>query len=191
MTLFPEVQARARQEIDRIIGTGRSPNFGDQDKVPYINAIVLESLRWNPPAPFIVPHASREDDTYNGYFIPKGTMVIPNVWQISRDPNVYEDPSTFNPDRFINDPNIRDPRDFIFGFGRRACPGSYLAYQVIWIFVVSTLWAVELERPEGEPPLDKDTDRFDFGFLNSPVPFGCKFTPRKDAINLKISVAAE
>lgn len=114
-------------------------------------------------------------------------MVIPNVWcvknprciqgatetnygvplsrQISRDSTIYDDPSTFNPDRFINNPNILDPRDFVFGFGRRACPGSYLAYQMMWTFVVSTLWAFELERPEGEPPLDKDADRFDFGFL--------------------------
>lgn len=85
--------------------------------------------------------------------------------QISRDPAIYEDASAFNPDRFINNPKILDPRDFIFGFGRRSCPGNYLAYQMIWIFVVSTLWGFELERPEGEPPLDNDTDRFDFGFL--------------------------
>ncbi|KAG8904823.1 hypothetical protein FRC00_013729, partial [Tulasnella sp. 408] len=165
VTLFPAVQARAREEIDRVVGTGRFPEFDDQGDLPYVHAIALESLRWNPPAPFIVPHASREDDTYNGYFIPKGTMVIPNVWQISRDPTIYDDASTFNPDRFINNPNILDPRDFVFGFGRRACPGSYLAYQMMWTFVVSTLWAFELERPEGEPPLDKDADRFDFGFL--------------------------
>ncbi|KAG9042591.1 hypothetical protein FS837_010671 [Tulasnella sp. UAMH 9824] len=190
MTLAPAAQAQARKEIDRVVGTGRFPEFKDQGNMPYINAVVLESLRWNPPAPFIVPHASREDDTYNGYFIPKGTMVIPNVWQITRDPAVYEDPTTFNPDRFINNPNILDPRDFVFGFGRRACPGSYLAYQIIWMFVVSTLWAFEIEKPEGEPPLDRDTDRFDFGFLNCPLPFRCNFTPRKGAIS-KISVATE
>lgn len=102
MTLAPAAQARARQEINRVAGTGRFPEFKDQGNMPYINAVVLESLRWNPPAPFstsekarsanryslstvslpplVVPHASREDDTYNGYFIPKGTMVIPNVW---------------------------------------------------------------------------------------------------------------
>ncbi|KAG9043860.1 hypothetical protein FS837_009051 [Tulasnella sp. UAMH 9824] len=190
MTLFPEVQARARQEIDRIVGNRRFPDFGDQGDMPYIYAVVLESLRWNPPAPFIVPHASREDDTYNGYFIPKGTMVIPNVWQISRDPAVYEDASTFNPDRFINNPKILDPRDFVFGFGRRSCPGNYMAYQMIWIFVVSTLWGFELERPEGEPPLDNDADRFDFGFLSYPNPFGCNFIPRKDAMS-KMMVPAE
>ncbi|KAG9042590.1 hypothetical protein FS837_010670 [Tulasnella sp. UAMH 9824] len=80
MTLFPAVQTRAREEINRVVGIGRYPEFDDQGDLPYVHAIVLESLRWNPPAPFIVPHASREDDTYNGYFIPKGTMAIPNVW---------------------------------------------------------------------------------------------------------------
>ncbi|KAG8998659.1 hypothetical protein FRB90_012266 [Tulasnella sp. 427] len=92
-------------------------------------------------------------------------MIIPNAWQISRDPAVYESPSTFNPDRFIDNPTLLDPRDYVFGFGRRACPGHYLAEHLIWIYVVSTLWAFELQRPKGEPPLDDDLVRFDFEFL--------------------------
>ncbi|KAG8961518.1 hypothetical protein FRC00_011994 [Tulasnella sp. 408] len=65
-----------------------------------------------------------------------------------------------------------------------------MAHQLMWIFVVSTLWGFELERPEGEPPLDNDADRFDFGFLSYPNPFRCNFIPRKDAMS-KIIVPAE
>ncbi|KIO29659.1 hypothetical protein M407DRAFT_21246 [Tulasnella calospora MUT 4182] len=180
MSLYPDVQARARKEVDQFFTEGRSPDFESQDQMPYIEAVVLESLRWNPPLSFGIPHASREDDVYNGYFIPKGTSVIANQWQVSRDPSIYEDPSTFNPDRFIDNPNILDPRDFVFGFGRRICPGNALGYQLSWIFVVSILWGFEIKRPEGCPPLEHDADRFDFGLVNAPYPFPCDFIPRDD-----------
>ncbi|KIO29664.1 hypothetical protein M407DRAFT_70163, partial [Tulasnella calospora MUT 4182] len=79
ISLYPEVQARAREEIDRVIDSDRLPNFDDQSNLPFIHAVVLESLRWNPPIPFGFPNVSREDDTYRGYFIPKGTMVMKNL----------------------------------------------------------------------------------------------------------------
>lgn len=84
---------------------------------------------------------------------------------VSRDPTIYNDPSTFNPDRFIDDPSTLDPREWAFGFGRRICPGNNLALQLNWIFIVSILWGFEIARPEGEPPLENDADRFDFDFL--------------------------
>ncbi|KIO29658.1 glycoside hydrolase family 51 protein [Tulasnella calospora MUT 4182] len=197
MSLYPDVQARAHKEIEQFFVEGRSPDFSSQDQMPYIRAIVLESLRWNPPVSFGVPHTAREDNFYNGYFIPKGTTVIANQWQVSRDPMIYDDPSTFNPDRFIDNPDILDPRDFVFGFGRRICPGNSLAYQLTWIFVVSILWGFEIQRPEGCPPLERDADRFDFGLIryagshflirgrladyetfSTPYPFPCTFIPR-------------
>lgn len=178
VSLYPAVQARAREEIDRVVGNDRLPNFNDQDNLPYIHAIVLESLRWNPPIPFGFPNVSREDDTYLGYFIPKGTMVMKNLWQVSRDPNIYSDPPSFNPDRFVNEPKELDPREWVFGFGRRICAGNHLAYQISWIFIVSLLWGFEIKRPDGEPLLEQDVDRFDFAFLSAPKPFRCDFIPR-------------
>ncbi|KAG9003490.1 hypothetical protein FRB90_011179 [Tulasnella sp. 427] len=80
MSLYPDVQARARKEIKQFFTDGRPPNFEYQDQMPYVEAVVLEGLRWNPPGSFGVPHSSREDDIYNGHFIPKGTTVIPNLW---------------------------------------------------------------------------------------------------------------
>ncbi|KAG8991006.1 hypothetical protein FRB90_001498 [Tulasnella sp. 427] len=168
MSLYPDVQAHAREEVDRIVCDGDLPSFEAQDDAPYIHAIVLECLRWNPVAPVGVARCSREDDIYNGYFIPEGTTIIYNLWQISRDPNIYQDPSTFDPSRFVQNSSILDPRDFVFGFGRRACPGKYLAYRMIWIFVVSVLWAFEIRKNEDKLSLDSDVERFESGFFSVP-----------------------
>ena len=97
MAMHPDVQHRAQEEIDTVIGPDRLPDFNDRDKLPYINAIVKETLRWHSITPIGkgnqmprtvdrslgrvgIPHASVEDDEYDGYFIPKGTIVIGNTW---------------------------------------------------------------------------------------------------------------
>ena len=99
MALYPEVQKKAQAEIDAVIGPNRLPGFEDRPSLPYINAIVKESSRWNLVGPlgmsFIVmiintiltsyeglPHMSTTDDEYNGYYIPKGTVLIGNAWLI-------------------------------------------------------------------------------------------------------------
>ena len=80
MVLSPEIQKKARDEIDRITGGNRLPSFTDKSSLPYISCITWECLRWNPVAPMGGAHFSTEDDEYNGYRIPKGTTVLPNVW---------------------------------------------------------------------------------------------------------------
>ena len=83
MTLFPEVQLEAQEEIDRIVGTKRLPNFEDRPNLPYVDAIVKEVLRWHPVAPIGVPHMTTEDDIFNGYLIPKGALILANTWYSS------------------------------------------------------------------------------------------------------------
>lgn len=80
MTLFPEVQRKAQEEIDRVIGTTRLPTFNDRDSLPYINAVLLEAWRWHPVIPMGLPHVAKVDDVVNGFCIPKGAIVLPNVW---------------------------------------------------------------------------------------------------------------
>jgi cytochrome P450 len=99
MVLYPEVQKRAQEEIDSVLGHGHLPQFGDEDALPYVKAVLHEVLRWNPPAPLGsireiyhpvsiysrvlisgIPHRLTEDDVYNGYFIPAGSMVFYNTW---------------------------------------------------------------------------------------------------------------
>lgn len=80
MAKYPDVQRRAQEEIDRVVGTDRLPTFADDADLPYVNALVKEIFRWRPTAPLAIPHASMEDDTYNGLFIPKDSLVLGNSW---------------------------------------------------------------------------------------------------------------
>lgn len=80
MTLYPEVQLKAQEEIDRVVGNKRLPNVEDRANLPYVDAIVKEILRWHPVGPIGVPHMATEDDTFNGYLIPKGALILANIW---------------------------------------------------------------------------------------------------------------
>lgn len=80
MTLYPEVQRKAQEEIDQVVGQDRLPNLSDRDNLPYVDALVKEALRWHPVAPMGLPHASSRDDMIEGYAIPKGAMLLPNIW---------------------------------------------------------------------------------------------------------------
>ncbi len=80
MASYREVQAKAQAELDAVVGPSRLPEYSDQGSLPYINALVKELLRWRSVVPTCVPHRSIEDDEYNGYLIPKGSIVIPNIW---------------------------------------------------------------------------------------------------------------
>ena len=123
MVVNPKAMKKAQEELDRVVGKGELPGFSHKDSLPYIDALVKEVLRWNPPLPFPTPHRVMQDDIYRGYFIPRGAIVIQNVWAIFCDPNIYPDPETFNPDRFLKDgkinPLVFNPEDRVFGAGRR------------------------------------------------------------------------
>jgi cytochrome P450 len=80
MVLYPNIQKKAQDDIDRITGGGRLPTFADKTSLPYISCVVWECLRWNPATPMAVPHRVTEDDEYNGFRIPKGSTIIANVW---------------------------------------------------------------------------------------------------------------
>lgn len=80
MSLFPDIQRKAQEEIERVVGHNQLPTVADRANLPYINAMVKEVLRWHPVAPMGIPHMSTADDTYDKYFIPKGSLVLPNIW---------------------------------------------------------------------------------------------------------------
>jgi len=123
MIFNPKAMKKAQEELDRVVGKGELPDFSHKDNLPYIDALVKEVLRWSPPLPVAFPNRAMQDDVYRGYFIPKGTTVIQNIWAVFRDPNVYPDPEAFNPDRFLKDekidPLVFNPEDRVFGTGRR------------------------------------------------------------------------
>ncbi len=80
MSLYPEAQRKAQAELDAVIGPDRLPDYSDKVALPYVNAIVKEALRWQPVLAFSLPHMTVEDMEYSGYFIPKGTVLMPNSW---------------------------------------------------------------------------------------------------------------
>ncbi|KAI0825169.1 cytochrome P450 [Trametes gibbosa] len=143
MALYPEVQRKAQAELDVVIGQDRLPEFADLDSLPYIHAVVKECLRWQNVFPLGIPHRLMEDDEYKGHFIPKGSIVLANIWAIAHNPRTYADPDRFNPDRYFKDgawdSSVLDPTSYIFGFGRRECPGRHFAVASIYIYVASVL----------------------------------------------------
>ncbi|KAM5539389.1 hypothetical protein V8D89_006841 [Ganoderma adspersum] len=155
MSLYPEAQRQAQEELDRIVGRGRLPNFGDLDSLVYVNAVVKESLRWHNVVPLGVPHKTINDDFFRGYFIPGGSVVISNLWACMHNPDVFKDPEEFRPDRFIRDgrldPDVLDPVTIVFGSGRRICPGRYFAEAMLLLSVACVLHVFEMS-----PPLDGD-----------------------------------
>ena len=84
MARNPRIVRKAQEELDRVLGGERLPDFSDQESLPYISAIVKEVLRWGCPAPIGLPKRVMKDDTYNGYFIPAGAIIIENNWLVKR-----------------------------------------------------------------------------------------------------------
>jgi cytochrome P450 len=149
MVTYPEVQKRAQAELDAVVGRSRTPTFADLPHLPYIRAMVKEALRWRPVDPVGLPHLSTEDDWYEGMFIPKGTIVIANVWHLNRDPELYgADAEHFNPARFLDTPcppETKEEGHVTYGFGRRVCVGKHVANNSLFIDLAVTLWACNIE----------------------------------------------
>ncbi|SJL17045.1 related to cytochrome P450 CYP2 subfamily [Armillaria ostoyae] len=160
MVQYPSVQKQAQVESDTLLNNGeRLPSLSDHDKLPYINALCLEVLRYHSVLPTNIPHCTSQDDVYNDYFIPKGSLVIANVWDMTHDPKTYQDPMVFDPTRFLARPGHvpeRDPREIAFGFGRRICPGRYLADATVFTVCAMVLSTFDISRAEGsaEPVLN-------------------------------------
>lgn len=200
MTLYPEIQQRAQEEIDRVVGTQRLPAIEDRANLPYLECIIREVYRWNPASPLSVPHRLLRNDEYESHMIPEGTIIIPNIWcdvlllhfcatcsrwllsrAMCHDPEVYPGPSIFNPSRFLDLAPERskaiDPRNFVFGFGRRICPGQLLGENIIFLCITSVLTCFNIRKKvvggmEVMPTIDYPH------FVGRPQPFDCEVSPR-------------
>ncbi|TPX14009.1 uncharacterized protein E0L32_000403 [Thyridium curvatum] len=181
MVLFPEVQLKAQREIDSVVGTRRLPGFEDREGLPYIDALVKETIRWWPVAPMGFPHTVGKEISYNGLCIPQGALLLPAVWWFLHDPEVYLDPGTFDPGRFLAPRNEPDPSSEAFGYGRRICPGRFLADSNLYLNIVQTLAIFNIEKAINEHGTElKYTVAPRPGILSYPTDFKIRVTPRSD-----------
>ncbi|KAJ5555308.1 hypothetical protein N7535_007747, partial [Penicillium sp. DV-2018c] len=191
MLLYPEIQRKAQEEIERVVGSARLPDMDDLADLQYVRAIMKETVRWMPTTILgAVPHAVTQDDEYKGYFIPKGAGVMNNVWGIHMDPARHANPRTFNPDRYKDDtqsfgdaaanPDASKRDVFTFGAGRRICPGIHVAERSLFLGMSRILWAFNIEpaKDAAGRPILPDADRLTQGFVCMPEEFPAKITPR-------------
>jgi len=187
MMSHPEVLAKAQKEIDSVVPPDRLPTFDDRPSLPYVEAVFKETYRWGVPVPLNLPHRLMEDDIYRGMHIPKGSMVFANIWAILRDERLFADPSAFYPERYLQNVDEsmgkrRDPRNYVFGFGRRRCPGANLVDSSIWLLIVSMLATLDISKPidevSGKPV--EPTAEFDNAIFRIPNRFRCDIRPRSE-----------
>ncbi|KAJ2918173.1 hypothetical protein MD484_g2276, partial [Candolleomyces efflorescens] len=154
MAVHPNLQKKAQDELDRVVGPGKLPDFDDREDLVYLKALVTELMRWHQVTPLAIPHKTSEDDYYDGYFIPKGTLVLGNAWAVLHDPEVFENPMEFNPERYITggkfNEDLPNPLDFAFGYGRRICPGRDLATQMVYLITATTLSMFDILPPRDD-----------------------------------------
>ncbi|KAF7343523.1 Cytochrome P450 [Mycena sanguinolenta] len=205
VTVYPEVQAAAQREIDTAVGTDRLPDISDRERLPYVDALCKEVLRYHVSAPTGIPHRARADFIYEPgegaapMLIPKNSLIITNIWKMAHDPAIYANPTVFDPTRFLETNGKTaelDPASIAFGFGRRICPGTYfplkplarlpkfigklLADKILFLTYSAILSAFNISkaRENGiiiEPPLGQTA-----GTVSHPLPFKCVVEPRND-----------
>ncbi|KAK7330669.1 hypothetical protein VNO77_24867 [Canavalia gladiata] len=149
----PEVMKRVQEELEDVVGKDNMVEESHIHKLPYLQAVMKETLRLHPPLPLLVPHHSNETTTVGGYTIPKGTQVFVNVWAIHRDPSIWEKPLEFDPGRFFDakwDYSGNNFNYIPFGSGRRICAGIAMADRTVLYFLAMLVhlfnWTLSQEK---------------------------------------------
>ncbi|KAJ7753262.1 putative monooxygenase [Mycena metata] len=180
MMLNPEIQAKAQKEIDSVVGRDRLPTISDGASLPYVRSIVTEVFRLNPAIPLGIPHALNTDDIYEGMHLPKGSILIPNVWHMLHDPDVFTNPMKFDPDRYQNlDSKMNKVTDLVFGFGRRVCPGKAFGEGNVFAIaatILATCYIVPKVDDNGNDVIPDIVHSS--GSLSFPSSFDCSIKPR-------------
>ena len=162
----PKAMAKARSELDEVLGKGMIVEESDISKLPYLQAVVKETFRLHPPVPFLVPRKTEMESEILGYAVPKNAQVLVNVWAIGRDPMLWTNPNSFVPERFLEceiDVKGRDFQLIPFGAGRRICPGLLLGHRMVHLMLASLLHSFDWKLEDGMKPEDMDmTEKFGF-----------------------------
>jgi len=161
MLKHPKLMRKVQEELTEIVGLNTSVEEGHFPKLKYLEAVVKETFRLHPPIPLLVPHCPSKSTTVAGYTIPKGAQIFLNVFAIHRDPQLWEDPSEFKPERFLEGSSAggliysgNHLQYLPFGSGRRTCPGIPLAERMLMHVLASLLHAFEWSLPDGVEEVD-------------------------------------
>ncbi|KAF9061653.1 cytochrome P450 [Rhodocollybia butyracea] len=197
MVQNPEILKKGQSAVDAVVGSNRLPDFSDQDSIPYVDALLKESLRWRPITPLAAPHCLTTDDEYQGYHIPAGSIVVGNSWAMLHDEVIYgPDTHLFNPERFLTpdgkvDPEVKHP-EMLFGFGRRQCPGMDMAESSIWMTIASLLACFDIVKAvdrKGRPI--EPVEEYSSGMVCRPQLFKCSIQPRSPRVETLVREALQ
>ncbi|CAO3659713.1 unnamed protein product [Rhizopus stolonifer] len=188
----PEIQDKAYNEIKQVVGSDRLPESYDEPVLLYIQCIMHETLRIRTPAPTAIPHATTEDDFYNGWYIPKNTIILMNLFALHNDPERFINPSEFNPERHMeyvkktqNNRNfsqmIEDRPHLGFSTGRRVCVGIHLAERTLYMALSSLLACFKIERVSDEL-IDVNNYRDIHGATWAIPHYKIRFVPRHEKV---------
>ncbi|KAK4934772.1 hypothetical protein LTR10_024049 [Elasticomyces elasticus] len=192
MVVFPEVQTKAQEEIDRVVGPDRMPTMEDAPNMQYIRGCVKESMRWMPTNILGVPHSVIKDDEYMGYKIPAGSSIISNVWAIHMDERRHLDPRRFDPGRYAQDflsefecatnSDVSKRDHFVFGAGRRVCQGMHIAERSLFLAMARMLWAFDFQKAKDAQGnlITPDIDKLTQGLFVLPEAFPAVIKPRSE-----------
>ncbi|KAF2682335.1 cytochrome P450 76C3 [Lentithecium fluviatile CBS 122367] len=206
LSAYPDVRAKAQKELDRVVGASRSPTFDDEDQLPYIRAIVKETMRMRPVTNIGTPHYTTAPIVYKDTYIPANSIVAIQQYPIHYDPSLFPEPNRFNPDRYLAYPEksghyaagAASERDhWNFGAGRRICSGLHLAENSMFIVLAKLLWAFDILPPVDstgkEMAVDLSDDAFEAGSNTIAKPFKVRWVPRskqvEDAIAKEVAEA--
>lgn len=144
----PEALVKAEAEIEHQVGHSRLVEDSDLPNLPYLHGIIKESFRMYPAGPMLVPHESSADCTVGGYTVPRGTLLLVNIWAIQNDPKLWDGPEKFKPERFVDYQGKKEGSFLLmpFGYGRRRCPGENMAMRVVGLAIATLIQCFEWAR---------------------------------------------
>ncbi|XP_072044319.1 cytochrome P450 2J4-like [Amphiura filiformis] len=165
MMMHTEIQAKVQQEIDTIVGRMHMPQWSDRLLLPYTEAVLLEVQRIRTILALGTPHVASQDTKLAGYDIPKGTYVVSNVWALHNDPDVWNEPDQFKPERFLDEDGKLCHREELipFGTGNRVCAGENLAKMELFLFFTYIMHSFTITKPhDAKAPSMKGIGGFTF-----------------------------
>ncbi|KAK7726279.1 hypothetical protein SLS57_003365 [Botryosphaeria dothidea] len=192
MVYHPEWQTQVQKEVDEVC-EGRLPTLDDMPRLPILRACIKETMRWKPNVPTGVAHETEQDDEYNGYFIPKGTRILPLDWAFLRNPIKYPDPENFRPERWLQPgwPTYQEPLTMYptlkgmtsFGWGQRQCLGQSVTQDELVVACGALAWCFNLKHKTNPATGDKvhiPLDKSNSLLIVKPDPFQMEFEPRSE-----------